>query len=189
IFKEPIRAGASNLYSFLGGYDRIESAIYFVHVRETSVGTNSLRNTHPFSREHRGVSYAFAHNGTLKDFHKLPLGQHKPIGETDSEHAFCHLLAVIDEISGKTWTNKNYLKLQTFFQKLNRHGPFNCLFSNGEVLFCYHDDNGYNGMVYRIEKNPTANTIVVASKPLSDESWTPVNRGQLVVLRAGEKIY
>ena len=52
-------------------------------------------NTHPFSRELSGRSWVFAHNGKLpglKENSGFTLGRFQPIGETDSEHAFCYLL-------------------------------------------------------------------------------------------------
>ena len=55
-------------------------------------GTVSLANTHPFVRELWGRNFVFAHNGTVKAAKKHPLGRFHPIGETDSEHAFCVIM-------------------------------------------------------------------------------------------------
>lgn len=43
--------------------------------------------------------HVLAHNGTLNGIHTHPnfaLGHYRPIGDTDSEHAFCHLLACME---------------------------------------------------------------------------------------------
>jgi hypothetical protein len=51
----------------------------------------------PFSRELWGRNWVFAHNGQLRGVKRLPLGHYRPIGTTDSEHAFCWLLGRIRE--------------------------------------------------------------------------------------------
>jgi glutamine amidotransferase len=51
-----------------------------------------LENTHPFTRELWGRYWTFAHNGQLTGYKRLPTGRHRPVGDTDSEHAFCWLL-------------------------------------------------------------------------------------------------
>ena len=52
----------------------------------------SLENTHPFKRVLWGRHWVFAHNGTLPHMQARKLTLEQPIGETDSEHAFCWML-------------------------------------------------------------------------------------------------
>ena len=52
----------------------------------------ALENTHPFVRELWGRYWVFAHNGDLKDFAPRLHGAFRPVGETDSERAFCWLM-------------------------------------------------------------------------------------------------
>jgi predicted glutamine amidotransferase len=41
----------------------------------------------------------FAHNGTVRSARDLPLGRFRPIGSTDSEHAFCAMLAMPEPVN------------------------------------------------------------------------------------------
>jgi predicted glutamine amidotransferase len=54
-----------------------------------------MKNCQPFVRELGGRVHVFAHNGDLDIGAlraKLPLGGFRPVGDTDSEYAFCALL-------------------------------------------------------------------------------------------------
>ena len=69
----------------------IKSEVVIGHIRHANVGKVSLVNTHPFVRELWGQHWCFAHNGQLADF-EPPKGIYRPVGDTDSERAFCDLL-------------------------------------------------------------------------------------------------
>ena len=74
----------------------LSSTTIISHIRKATRGGVRLQNTHPFARELGGQMHVLAHNGTLKGVHDHPdfaLGHFHPIGDTDSEHAFCNLLA------------------------------------------------------------------------------------------------
>jgi predicted glutamine amidotransferase len=55
-------------------------------------GRCALENTHPFMRELWGRYWIFAHNGNLPIFRRNSTAAFTPVGETDSERAFCWLL-------------------------------------------------------------------------------------------------
>ena len=66
------------------------------HIRHATQGTVTLANTQPFVRKLGGRTHGFAHNGDLHgalNSETLRFGDQDPVGETDSEHAFCALLA------------------------------------------------------------------------------------------------
>jgi predicted glutamine amidotransferase len=73
------------------------------HIRHATQGAVSLANTQPFVRELRGRVHVFAHNGAVG---ALPAsargncggGRFQPIGETDSEVAFCQFLGRLAEL-------------------------------------------------------------------------------------------
>ena len=94
IVKEPLKWASSRYASFLETYPTLLSRIYLAHVRHKTMGGEPTHaDTHPFHREMGGRDYCFAHNGTLDGpAWDLPLGRHLPLGETDSERFFCHLL-------------------------------------------------------------------------------------------------
>lgn len=96
IFKEPVPASESRCLAFIADYN-YRSNMFIGHIGKANppnIGRASA-NTHPFSRELSGRSWVFAHNGKLpglKENSGFTLGRFQPIGETDSEHAFCYLL-------------------------------------------------------------------------------------------------
>ena len=105
-----------------------------------------MENTHPFIRELWGKYWTFAHNGQLtgikKDLKKWLDNNgtgFRPVGTTDSEAAFCHLLNQLN----KTFTDfpKNQRPIWEFISRfcreVSKKGVFNVLLSNGDNLFCY----------------------------------------------------
>jgi glutamine amidotransferase len=65
------------------------------HTRRATRGTRSYPNAQPFIRELAGRIHLFAHNGDLPGIFESKAFQPErfnPIGETDSERAFCVLL-------------------------------------------------------------------------------------------------
>jgi hypothetical protein len=70
----------------------IKSHNVVAHVRKATVGHVTLENSHPFVRELWGRYWVFAHNGDLKDYAPPLHGSFRPVGDTDSELAFCWLL-------------------------------------------------------------------------------------------------
>lgn len=73
----------------------IRSTRVLAHMRKATVGVRALRNTHPSVRELGGRTHVFLHNGKLagiEDDGRFQLRRFRPIGETNSELAFCALL-------------------------------------------------------------------------------------------------
>ena len=121
---------------------RITSHTVIAHVRYASVGARLLENCHPFRQELGGRMHLFAHNGTLENvFTRLPFEgpRYRPLGQTDSEHAFCVLLQRLESL----WTNgrqppdldKRMEIVSDFAADLRRLGTANFLYSDGDALF------------------------------------------------------
>src|SRR3954466_356951 len=70
----------------------IRSRNVVAHLRKATQGQVALENCHPFVRELWGRYWVFAHNGDLLEFAPLLDGPFRPVGNTDSERAFCFLL-------------------------------------------------------------------------------------------------
>ena len=87
-FLEPTPACTSVMAEFLRNHP-IKTLLAIAHVRRKTRGRASLENTHPFKRVLWGRHFAFAHNGTLPHIKQRRLRVEHPVGETDSEHAFC----------------------------------------------------------------------------------------------------
>ena len=78
----------------------IKSLNVIAHIRKATQGQVALENCHPFVRELWGRYWVFAHNGDLKDFDPVLDGPFRPVGNTDSERAFCFLLQQLRERFG-----------------------------------------------------------------------------------------
>ncbi len=207
VFREPLPAVKSDLLEFLLNSKRVESRIFVAHIRKTSGSAVCYKNTHPFSREMNGRDYIFAHNGDLKNFQSLPLGPFRPIGDTDSEYIFCHILEYIEARGIKTWNGESFGWMAEKLKQINALGNFNCLFSDGTHLFCYYDKTGYKSLYYLRRVSPFAEPpesveeeyvprkgekdlnqfgYIVSSTPLTNENgWIRFNPGELVVFANG----
>lgn len=203
-FLEPAAASRSTLACYVRS-NPMKSALAIAHIRKKTRGECVLANTHPFVRELWGRSFTFAHNGTVRGAHKLPLGRFRPIGDTDSEYAFCALLAGIEKRL-KSYPKQRRLLWEVVAETsaaIGRSGTFNFLLGDGHHLFarcatklCYvlrkapfaratlaNSDLSID--LAQIAK-PTDRVAVVATVPLTrDETWTHGNTGQLWVFRGG----
>jgi predicted glutamine amidotransferase len=204
VVKEPVRWQDSTYTGFLESYQGLRSSLYVAHVRHKTVGGPPTHaDTHPFARELGGREYCFAHNGTLDDVReRLPLGRFRPVGGTDSEHAFCHLLEDVARREDALATPASWEWLHSRLAALNRLGKLNCLLSDGSRLFCYFDAAGHKGLTMRkvrvrgpgqrhledeelsvdLAGGDANHGFVVASQPLSPTGWHPFHPGELIVL-------
>jgi predicted glutamine amidotransferase len=207
IVKEPVRWRASKYSGFLETYSGLKSCVCIAHVRhKTTGGIPTHADTHPFARELDGRDYCFAHNGTLEGpFHDLPLGRYQPIGATDSEHLFCHLMAEIAAREDRLGGEASWRWLHSKLAAVNGMGRLNCVLSDGERVYCYHDRAGWKGLVVRrvrmrdeeprrfedpgvqieLEGQAFNTGLVVATRPLSANGWHSFHAGELMVLERG----
>lgn len=94
LVKEAEPASHSECVRFLHEHP-FTSGVVLSHIRRATQGRMAMKNCQPFARELGGRMHVFAHNGDLQLEAlraKLPLRHFEPIGDTDSEHAFCALL-------------------------------------------------------------------------------------------------
>lgn len=208
LFHDPESCADSVLAKLIADYP-IKSNIIISHIRKANRGKVKLENTHPFSRELWGRQWTFAHNGQLKAVKKRPLGRHKPIGTTDSEHAFCWILSTIEQHFPAP--PKSMQKLHTFINSLCKDlaklGVFNILMSDSKHLFAYCTTKmswisrrapfGEATLVdkdmsvdFGQETTPNDVVTVIATTPLTEnEVWNDVSKNQLICFHKGEHTY
>lgn len=125
----------------------IKAMNVIAHIRKATTGHNCLANTHPFVREVWGEQWVFAHNGQMnaefvKRCQRLQANgnaeHYQPVGNTDSELAFCYLLNRLKS-SFKQRPDEaslfRFLIAQCRYLAVN--GLFNCLLSNGDWQLAY----------------------------------------------------
>jgi len=143
VIKEAAAAGSSELARFIESHD-IRSTMVLSHIRQAKQGVVCFENTQPFHRELGGRAHAFAHNGDLVDVRAcrdLPVGRRRPMGDTDSEHAFCALLHALERLwlasPGIPALGDRLEIVAGFARTLRRLGPANFLYWDGDALFAH----------------------------------------------------
>ena len=203
-FHDPHPGCESEIAELVRGYS-LKSLNVICHIRKATNGRVCLENTHPFTRELWGRSWAFAHNGRLKGVKSWPLGFYRPIGTTDSEHAFCWML---DQIRRRfprpprsTKTLRNLVR--ALADQLSDCGTFNMMLSDSRSLYCYCSTDlhwltrrapfGEASLIdteltvdFAKETTPRDIVTVIATRPLTHhEPWQAMARGALVVFHDG----
>ena len=207
IFLDPAAAVASPIAELVRNFP-IHSTNVIAHIRKATKGAVGLENTHPFMRELWGRYWIFAHNGTLEAFAPRLRGAFRPVGNTDSEHAFCCILEALRHAFPESEPEVEQLVelLALITGDLSRFGSFNYLLSNGRYLFAHCADQ----LQYIVRQAPfsTAHLVdddvevdfsqlttpqdrvaVIATQPLTDnELWTALQPGELAVFCDGMRI-
>jgi predicted glutamine amidotransferase len=203
-FHDPRPSAESEVARFLRAYP-IKSRVVVSHIRRANRGRVALENTHPFGRELWGRPWSFAHNGQLRGVKRRPLLHYRPIGSTDSEHAFCWLLDRLRERWVRAPSDRAVEKaLGALCRDLAGLGVFNMLLSDGHGLYCFCGTKltwltrrapfGPATLLdedltvdFAAETTPHDVVSVIATRPLTrDEAWTPLAPGDFLVFRQGE---
>ena len=203
VFLEPEAAAHSALATFVREHP-IKTLLAIAHVRRKTRGGVGLVNTHPFTRELWGRHFVFAHNGTVKRQNKL--GRFKPIGDTDSESAFCALLAALEH------DFRDYPKsvaelanaVAHHAGRIGKGGTFNMLLGDGSQLFARCSTKLHYILRHSPFKQatladedltidfaavttPKDRVAVIATMPLTrDETWTQGEPNTMWVFKGGK---
>lgn len=153
LIKEPSPAADSPWVRFIAERN-LESRIVIAHVRWASQGAAKLENTHPFEREMAGRRHVFAHNGNFAEVQAALAFESihfRPVGDTDSEHAFCVLLQRLERLWGDRREppplERRLGVIAEFAAEVRRLGSANFLYSDGDALFAHghrrrHEEGG-----------------------------------------------
>ena len=185
----------------------IRARLAVAHVRRANRGRPGVENTHPFVRELWGRSWSFAHNGQLKGVKRLALGAYRPVGTTDSEHAFCWLLGRLRARWARPPAEATLARaIESLCRELEALGRFNVLLGDGARLFAFCSTrlalltrrapfgratlaDAAESIDFARETTPGDVVTIIATRPLTvDEDWTQLRRSTLVVLRDGELV-
>jgi glutamine amidotransferase len=187
----------------------IETPLAVAHIRRMTLGGARLENTHPFVRVFQRRHMVFAHNGTLLHVRERPLAFETPLGDTDSEHAFCWMLERLRERYPNGYPEDAGELGATIFELANdlgSDGIFNFLLADGRFLFARCGDNLFHilrqpplGSATLVDAEMQVNfaevmrgggtLAVVATQPLTrDETWTRATPGTLWVFHDGQLV-
>jgi len=216
LVKEPYPAADSACVRFIQEHP-FSAAIVLSHIRRATQGLVALKNCQPFARELGGRMHVFAHNGNL-DVQELrasmPLDGFHPVGDTDSEYAFCALLGRLRE----PWLRGGLPDLEErsgivarFAAAIRPLGPANFLYSDGDALFvhghrrmhepgspprppglhvvcrrCVAQSGAVDADGLSVALEADQEVVLAASVPLTGEpGWRSLAEGELVVARQG----
>ena len=191
------------------------SSLVISHIRKATLGPVASRNCQPFVRELGGVWHCFAHNGDLPGIandSRFRAEGFRPVGETDSEQAFCALMDALRPLwsSGPAPSlHERTAVVSRFGAALRKLGPANFLYCDGDALFAHADRRHQSdgsirapGMWRLARRCPAGGelaaeglriasddgeqeVVLVASVPLTAEAWVPLAEGEMLVARQG----
>jgi glutamine amidotransferase len=205
VFLEPTAAAKSPLARFVSD-NPIKTLLAIGHIRKRTRGPVCLSNTHPFVRELWGRHWVFAHNGTVRGAKKLPLGRFQPIGTTDSEHAYCHLLEALRSSFDAPPKDPAVLwqAIAEVAGRIGQRGSFNFLLGDGAHLYarcatklCYLVRKAPFGKArlsdddvtidFSAVTTPRDRVVIVSTVPLTvDEAWIHGEPGSMWVFDRGK---
>jgi len=138
VFLDPAPSARSPIADLVNGYP-IRSLNVVAHIRKATQGEVRLENTHPFQRELWGRHWLFAHNGNLPGFAPQLDGPYAPVGDTDSERAFCDLLTRLRARFAHAAPERTELfaAIAHMTAEIAAFGTFNYLLSNGDWLIAH----------------------------------------------------
>lgn len=205
-FVDKDSASTSALASMLSTYP-IKSHNVVAHVRKATVGAVRLENSHPFVRELWGRYWVFAHNGDLKNYAPRLHGHFRPVGNTDSELAFCWLMQELSKSHASVPSVEELsLTLRELVPQIAKFGTFNFLLSNGQALWAHASTNLHYlvreypfGEVHLKDEDvrvdlselngPEDRLAIVVTEPLTtNEAWTQMAPGDLVTFVDGAPV-
>jgi glutamine amidotransferase len=216
LVKEPLPASDSACVRYI--QDRpFTSPLVISHIRKATQGEHVLANCQPFTRELAGRMHVFAHNGDLdpEGLLRLRFGAYRPIGSTDSERAFCILLARLSAL----WLAAGAIppiearldEIARFAAEIRPLGPANFLYADGDAVFAHahkrlrQPSGSWQPGLHALCRTCSGGTarlstaglsisgsrteqhvVLVASVPLTDEpGWQALDAGDLVAVRGG----
>jgi len=206
LFVDHLSAAESPVADMIRRYP-IRSRHIITHIRKATQGRVALENTHPFVRELWGRYWAFAHNGNLVDFHPKLHANFHPVGDTDSERAFCWLMQELAKNHARMPSIPDLTQtLAELAPTIARHGTFNFLLSQGEALWAHCSTK----LHYVLRRHPFAaaqlqdadltvnfadlttpqdRVAVVVTEPLTcNEDWVALKAGELAVFVDGDRL-
>ena len=187
-----------------------QSNMFLSHVRYATLGKVTYENTHPFDRELFDSQWYFAHHGHLRLYRHIvdSMEYFKPMGDTDSETAFCIILENLREF-GRIPNEKELAKsIQKTAKELAKQGGLNFLLTDGRLMHAFY--SGYKTMYFTTLRPPFDEKIIaetdrikmiidtkdvstpislIASKPILDEAdWIEFEIGTLYSFKNGQRI-
>lgn len=204
LFVDHVAASVSPVAELVKGYP-IQSRNVIAHIRKATHGRVALENCHPFVRELWGRYWVFAHNGDLKAYDPKLHAAFHPVGDTDSERAFCWLMQELAKSHASMPSIEELnATLRELVPTIAAHGTFNFMLSQGDALWAHcstklhyllrqhpfgvaHLQDQDMALNFAQLTKPDDRVAVIATEPLTtDEPWVAFAPGQLLSFVGGQ---
>jgi len=216
LLREPAPAADSSMVQFLDSHAP-RSNLIISHIRRATYGELKLSNTQPFQRVLGGHTHVFAHNGFVPPVKMSCTSSWlTPQGDTDSEQLFCRLLGNLEPLWGSGGVpdfEKRYDVVKRFALEIMERGASNFLYSDGVNLFAHghrhtipgddvSDEPGLYVSTYQSKTGSDmaipcqglraegicSHQALVATLPLSEHDWEPLQAGEIACFEQGRRI-
>lgn len=157
----------------------IKSNIILIHLRHASVGSETVKNAHPFVYNH----FIFEHNGGV-DRESLIKSldskfKDKIKTDTDSEIYFLLIMQFFEKSKDIIKSIKETVNLVKKYQ----YRGLNFILSDSENLYVFRDvspEHKEKYDYYCLNYLVIPDKIIISSDPLTDENWIPLKLGELI---------
>jgi transglutaminase-like putative cysteine protease/predicted glutamine amidotransferase len=214
VLKEPAPPPGSIRGQLARAWEHLESSLFTLHIRTATWGAISDANTQPFVRSWGRRDWMLAHAGSLTRKLDLPdgdRGMFEPVGSTDTEQIFCHLMNKMVEKGWRSLLEADLGEVRRWLDLLNDHGELTVALTDGRDLLAYADRAGlalhlgtiappYERVAFgnddllvdlSVRGTKARKGVVVCTAPLdaaaeaAAPAWTVIPPAHLVLVRQG----
>lgn len=185
IVKEPVSAGSSKKLPSV--VEKLDSqSVLMAHIRYATVGAKNDVNTHPFERyDKAGRRWTLIHNGTIFSGNVMSRYKLTQEGTTDSERILLYLMdeinRKIDEKDGEDLDGEErFAVLDKVVCDITHRNKVNLMVYDGEYFYAHKN------MKSTLSFKRVEDGIVLATKPVDDETWIPLPMTKLLSFKDGK---
>ncbi len=143
VLKEPAPPQGSIRGQLARAWEHLESSLFMLHIRTATWGAVSDANTQPFTRSWARRDWVFAPAGSLaRKLGPDDKGIFEPVGSTDTEQVFCHLMNRLAEKGWRSLMEADLSQIRDWLDVLNDLGQLTVVLTDGRDLLAYADRRG-----------------------------------------------
>ncbi len=211
VIKDPAARSTQVFTDSLTEWSNFRSNLFFCKIRGAESGYNQSE-TQPFTRSFAGADWLFMHNGDLDkaELTKVYTGDSRllePVGTTDSELAFCNLLARMEQNGSRSLSEVDPTEILSWFQRFDLFGSADMYLTDGQTVCCFHGTKSPKPLRYarlippnnlqslsssaiNIKVDNSLDTfrtaLVVSSVQFISGDWTGLKPGQMIMSNRGK---
>ncbi len=204
----------TSLSGFLERRAPVRSSLFLAHTRGLDQ-PGDPQDAQPFLKSYAGRHWLFTSVGSLSPEIKTALSlddafDMAPVGATPSEHAWSWIVSRIRARGARTVDEFGWIELHRLLQTLNKFGAVSVVVSDGIDLVVYRDaeeriplhwtrltpphetaqlDGWTFGVRYDGPMDLSRTLLAVSTLPMRSASWTPLESGELRVIRRGVTVW